>query len=121
MPSGGNEKCFPWKLNRSSPQAARITSIDSSKISRLRASASRLMALSPLATTAPSDCASRGTVPRPTPNTMRPPLSTSAMAKSSARRSGCHWGTTLNICPNRSRSVSPARWRPNSTRLGVSS
>ena len=80
MPSGGNEKCLPWKENRSSRQAARITSIDSSKISRLSASASRLIWLSPLATTAPSDCASRGTVPLPTPNCMRPPLRTSAMA-----------------------------------------
>ncbi len=51
----------------------------SSNISRLTRSASRLSALSPDATTAPSVSASRGTVPRPTPNCMRPPEQMSAM------------------------------------------
>ncbi len=60
------------------------------------------ISLSPDATTVPRAHASRGTVPRPTPNSMRPPVSTSASAKSSARRSGCHCGTTLNIWPKRS-------------------
>ena len=74
-----------------------MTSIDSSKTSRLMRSGSRLMSLSPEATIVPRLSASRGTVPRPTPNTMRPPVRMSAMAKSSARRSGCHCGTTVNI------------------------
>ena len=83
-------------------QASLMTSIDSSKISRLMRSCSADIALSPLATTVPSAHASRGTVPRPTPNSIRPPVMMSARAKSSARRSGCHCGTTLNICPRRS-------------------
>ena len=74
-----------------------MISIDSSNRSRFRRSCSADMALSPEATTVPSAQASRGTVPRPTPNSMRPPVRMSASAKSSARRSGCHWGTTLNI------------------------
>ena len=83
-----------------------MTSIDSSKISRLMRSCSADISLSPLATTVPSAHASRGTVPRPTPNSMRPPVRMSARAKSSARRSGCHCGTTLNICPKRRSLVS---------------
>ena len=98
-----------------------MTSIASSNTSRLMRSCSADISLSPEATTVPSAHASRGTVPRPTPNSMRPPVSTSARAKSSARRSGCHCGTTLNIWPKRSSLVRAAPWTPNMMRFGSTS
>jgi hypothetical protein len=59
---------------------------------------------------------SRGTVPRPTPSTARPPERLSSVEKSSARRSGFHCGTTLNMVPSVIRSVRPAihvdSWSP---------
>jgi hypothetical protein len=73
IPGGGSVKCLPANEKRSFDHAALMISIDSSNSSRLMRSSSADISLSPDATTPPSDCASRGTVPRPTPNCMRLP------------------------------------------------
>ena len=121
IPGGGSTKCLPVNEKRSLYQASLMISIDSSKISRLTRSSSADISLSPDATTPPSDCASRGTVPRPTPNCIRLLVRICIIAASSARRRGCHCGTILNICPRRRRSVSFARCNPNKMRFGVTS
>ena len=121
IPSAGKTKCLPRYENRSSYHASLMTSIASSNVSRLMRSCSADIALSPDATTVPRLHASRGTVPRPTPISIRPPVMMSASAKSSAKRKGCHCGTTLNICPKRRSFVRPARCMPNKMRFGSTS
>ena len=94
----------------------------SSKTSRLCASAERWFGLSKDPTEAPeveSDSISRGTVPRPTPRTARPPERLCKMAKSSAKRSGCHCGTMLNSVPIRMRDVRAATKAPSRIPLGT--
>ena len=88
-----------------------MTSIASSNTSRLWASSACWSGLSwlPIDTCFSLRCStSRGTVPRPTPRMARPPERLCNVEKSSARRSGCHCGTTLNIVPSRSRDVRAA-------------
>jgi hypothetical protein len=121
MPGGGRVKCLPLKLKVSWPKASRMTSMASAKTSRFTASAVPSRPLSLLSTSAPRVCISRGTVPRPTPKRIRPPVRTSAMAKSSASRSGCHCGTMLNIWPNFSRRVSAAEYSPSWIWFGTTS
>ncbi len=99
-------------------------SIDSSNTRRLRSSSAAWSGLSyePIDTPLSLRCStSRGTVPRPTPRMPRPPDRLCSVEKSSARRSGFHCGTTLNIVPRRIRLVRAAihveTWMP----LGMTS
>ena len=104
MPGIGIWKCLPWNENDSWSSARRMISIDSSNTSRLSSSAAAWSGLScePIETPLSLRCrTSRGTVPRPTPSIARPPDRLCSVAKSSARRSGFHCGTTLNIAPKR--------------------
>ena len=83
-------------------------SIDSSKTRRLRSSSAAWSGLSWEPIDTPLSLrwsTSRGTVPRPTPRMPRPPDRLCSVEKSSARRSGFHCGTTLNIVPRRIRDV----------------
>ena len=101
--------------------ASRITCMASSNCLRFSSSAAALSGLSKLPMREPSVSASRGTVPRPTPRIPRPPEMLCRVAKSSARRSGCHWGTMLNAIPMRMRSVRSARIVPTRIPLGTTS
>ncbi len=99
-------------------------SIDSSNTSRLSWSSAAFSGLSYEPMDTPLSLrwsTSRGTVPRPTPRMARPPDRLCRVAKSSARRSGFHCGTTLNIVPRRMRlvwaAIQVAIWMP----LGMTS
>ena len=93
----------------------------SSNCLRFSSSAAALSGLSKLPILVPSVSASRGTVPLPTPRMPRPPEMLCMVAKSSASRRGCHWGTMLKAMPMRMFSVRSARIVPTRIPLGMTS
>src|SRR5262245_15409188 len=92
-----NETIRPSKAGRGCVQIARIAA----RYSSVRAPRS--------SNGASSASNSRSTYPTPTPNTSRPPDSTSTVASSFARTSGLRSGNTMMPVPSRTDSVRAAR------------